>query len=90
VGALYEQHITGDVAMAFRLQYYLTQDDIWLKTHAWPVIQGAAEFWAGRFELDPTSSNYTIKVGEANRTWLQAWLAARIVPQIIRLAARLT
>jgi trehalose/maltose hydrolase-like predicted phosphorylase len=67
-GALYEQHITGDVAMAFRLQYYLTRDDDWLKTHAWPVIQGAAEFWAGRFELDPTSNNYTIKVGEANRT----------------------
>jgi hypothetical protein len=26
-----------------------------------PVIQGAAAFWASRFELDPASGNYTVK-----------------------------
>ena len=60
-GALFEQHITGDVAMAFRLQYYLTRNDTWLRAHAWSVIQGAAQFWAGRFELDAASGNYTVK-----------------------------
>ena len=60
-GALYEQHITGDVAMAYRQQYYLTRNDTWLNAHAWPVIKGAAEFWASRFVLDATSRNYTIK-----------------------------
>ena len=60
-GALYEQHITGDVAMAFRQQFYLTRDVEWLANHGWPVIQGAAEFWASRFELDPSSGNYTVK-----------------------------
>ena len=34
-GAMYEQHITGDVAMAFRQQYYLTRDEAWLKTRGW-------------------------------------------------------
>lgn len=60
-GALYEQHITGDVAMAFRQQYYLSRNDSWLKEHAWPVIHGAAEFWGSRFVLDAASGNYTIK-----------------------------
>ena len=60
-GALYEQHITGDIAMAFRQQYFLTRDDEWLIKHGWPVIKGAAEFWASRFVLDSASGNYTIK-----------------------------
>ena len=41
-GAMYEQHITGDVAMAFRQQYYLTRNASWLSKNAWPVIRGAA------------------------------------------------
>ena len=59
--AEYEQHITGDVAMAFRLQYFLSQDTQWLHNNAWPVLQAAAEFWASRVELEPTSGNYTVK-----------------------------
>jgi trehalose/maltose hydrolase-like predicted phosphorylase len=47
--------------MAFRQQYYLTRNDTWLKEHAWPVIHGAAEFWASRFVIDTASGNYTIK-----------------------------
>jgi trehalose/maltose hydrolase-like predicted phosphorylase len=45
---LYEQHIVADVALA-QWQYYLaTGDKGWLAEKAWPVISGAAEFWAGR------------------------------------------
>jgi trehalose/maltose hydrolase-like predicted phosphorylase len=45
---LYEQHIVADVALA-QWQYYLaTGDKGWLTEKGWPVISGAAEFWAGR------------------------------------------
>jgi trehalose/maltose hydrolase-like predicted phosphorylase len=45
---LYEQHIVADVALA-QWQYYLaTGDRGWLAEKGWPVISGAAEFWAGR------------------------------------------
>ncbi len=43
---LYEQHITADIALA-QWQYYLTSGDThWLATRGWPVISGAATFWA--------------------------------------------
>jgi trehalose/maltose hydrolase-like predicted phosphorylase len=45
---LYEQHIVADVALA-QWQYYLATGDLeWLRTNGWPVISGAAEFWASR------------------------------------------
>jgi trehalose/maltose hydrolase-like predicted phosphorylase len=45
---LYEQHITADIALA-QWQYYLaTGDRGWLKHRGWPVISGAATFWASR------------------------------------------
>jgi trehalose/maltose hydrolase-like predicted phosphorylase len=43
---VYEQHITADIALA-QWQYYLTTGDRqWLATRGWPVISGAATFWA--------------------------------------------
>jgi trehalose/maltose hydrolase-like predicted phosphorylase len=57
---VFEQHITADIALA-QWQYYLvTGDAQWLKDRGWPVIQGAAEFWAshatpganGSFHID--------------------------------------
>ncbi len=43
---LYEQHITADIALA-QWQYYLTTGDKqWLSGRGWPVISGAAAFWA--------------------------------------------
>jgi trehalose/maltose hydrolase-like predicted phosphorylase len=46
-----EQHITADVALA-QWQYYLaTGSRRWLRTRGWPVIRGAADFWASRAEL---------------------------------------
>jgi trehalose/maltose hydrolase-like predicted phosphorylase len=45
---LYEQHITADIALA-QWQYYLaTGDRRWLAHRGWPVIAGAARFWASR------------------------------------------
>jgi trehalose/maltose hydrolase-like predicted phosphorylase len=43
---LFEQHITADIALA-QWQYYLvTGNKMWLATQGWPVISGAAAFWA--------------------------------------------
>jgi trehalose/maltose hydrolase-like predicted phosphorylase len=45
---LYEQHITADIALA-QWQYFETTGDLqWLRTEGWPVISGAATFWASR------------------------------------------
>lgn len=45
---VYEQHITADIALA-QWQYWLaTGDRAWLRTRGWPVISGAAAFWASR------------------------------------------
>ncbi len=57
---LFEQHITADIALA-QWQYYLvTGNTVWLATQGWPVISGAAAFWAshakaganGRYHID--------------------------------------
>jgi trehalose/maltose hydrolase-like predicted phosphorylase len=45
---LYEQHITADVALAQWQYYVVTGDRTWLATQGWPVISGAAEFWASK------------------------------------------
>ena len=48
---LYEQHITADIALA-QWQYYLvTADKNWLQHQGWPVLSGAAAFWASRATL---------------------------------------
>ncbi len=45
-----EQHVTADVALG-QWQYYLaTGDRRWLRERGWPVLRGAAQFWAGRAE----------------------------------------
>jgi trehalose/maltose hydrolase-like predicted phosphorylase len=45
-----EQHVTADVALA-QWQYYLAKGDRqWLRTRGWPVLRGAADFWASRAE----------------------------------------
>jgi len=49
----YEQHVTADIALA-QWQYYLaTGDKRWLATYGWPVLEGAAEFWASHATPDP-------------------------------------
>ena len=46
-----EQHITADVALAFWQYYLATGDRKWLASSGWPVISGAADFWASRAQL---------------------------------------
>jgi trehalose/maltose hydrolase-like predicted phosphorylase len=50
---LYEQHITADIALAQWQYYEATGDRTWLKTRGWPVISGAATFWASRATRAP-------------------------------------
>ena len=45
-----EQHVTADVALAQWQHYLATGDRTWLRTRGWPVLRGAAEFWASRAE----------------------------------------
>jgi trehalose/maltose hydrolase-like predicted phosphorylase len=47
-----EHHITADVALA-QWQYYLaTGDRGWLADKAWPVLEGAAQFWVSSAVAD--------------------------------------
>lgn len=46
----FQQHITGTVAYAFWKYYQVTGDKVWLKERGWPVLSGAAAFWASRVE----------------------------------------
>eukprot|EP00943_MAST-04B_sp_MAST-4B-sp1_P003954 g3954.t1 len=46
----YEQHITGDIAIALRQYYYATGDDEWAISRALPMMQGIAKFWVSRAE----------------------------------------
>jgi trehalose/maltose hydrolase-like predicted phosphorylase len=89
---VYEQHITADIALA-QWQYYLvTGDAQWLKDRGWPVISGAAEFWAshatpgtnGSFHIDrvtgPDEENPNVNdeayTNVAAKTTLQAAIQA--------------
>jgi trehalose/maltose hydrolase-like predicted phosphorylase len=45
---LYEQHITADIALAQWQYYQATGDRSWLRAQGWPVLSGAATFWASR------------------------------------------
>lgn len=53
---LYEQHINGDIAYAMQQYYWATRDINWLRSLAFPVIKGLAEFWAGRATPNPDGS----------------------------------
>ena len=54
-----EQHITSDVALAVWQYYLATADRGWLATSGWPVLDGAARFWASRATPD-ASGRYHI------------------------------
>ncbi|HEV2622016.1 MAG TPA: glycosyl hydrolase family 65 protein [Frateuria sp.] len=55
-----EVHVNADIAIA-QWQYYLaTGDTQWLKTQAWPVLQGIATFWTSRVTYDQAHDRYEI------------------------------
>jgi len=58
--ALYENHITGDVALA-QWQYYLsTGDSAWLARYGEPVLRATANFWASRATFNAAKQRYDI------------------------------
>ncbi|HQT91697.1 MAG TPA: hypothetical protein PL001_06675, partial [Candidatus Kryptobacter bacterium] len=58
--ALYENHVTGDVAFA-QWQYFLaTGDKSWLEHYGYPVIKETADFWKSRTKYDPAKGTYNI------------------------------
>src|SRR5437667_487588 len=58
--ALYENHITGDVALA-QWQYYLaTGDSAWLARYGEPVLRATARFWASRATFNAAKQRYDI------------------------------
>ena len=64
-----EQHVTADVALA-QWQYYLaTGDREWLRTRGWPVLRGAADFWASRAEQTGDTFHITGVEGPDEENW---------------------
>ena len=57
--ALYEQHISMDVAHAFCQYVHATGDEAFEREMAWPIVQGVAEFIASRAER--TERGYEIR-----------------------------
>src|SRR2546429_5787402 len=58
--ALYENHVTGDVALA-QWQYYLaTGDSAWLARYGYSVLAATADFWASRATFNAAKQRYDI------------------------------
>ena len=58
--AMYEIHVTGDVALG-QWQYFLaTGDQKWLKEFGYPVIQQTANFWVSRVTFNNEKNRYEI------------------------------
>jgi trehalose/maltose hydrolase-like predicted phosphorylase len=49
-------HLQGDIAMAVWQYYLATGDTAWLRSHGWPMLQGIAQFWAGRVTANSDGS----------------------------------
>lgn len=57
-----EQHITGDIAMAYRLHWRATHNESFLR-QSWDLINATAAFFGGRFQLRQSSGgdhNYSM------------------------------
>lgn len=57
---VYENHITGDIAFAVQQYWRLTHDKAWLASVGFPLLQGAADFWASRATFDASLGKFTI------------------------------
>jgi trehalose/maltose hydrolase-like predicted phosphorylase len=49
-------HLQGDIGLALWQYYLATRDTAWLRSHGWPMLQGIAQFWAGRVTLNSDGS----------------------------------
>ena len=86
-----EQHITADVALAQWQHYLATGDREWLRERGWPVIRGAADFWASRAQPGPDGRlHITQTEGPDEQNWPvddSAYVNATAV-STLRIAAR--
>jgi trehalose/maltose hydrolase-like predicted phosphorylase len=51
-----EDHLQGDIALAFVQHWQATGDLTWLREKGFPVIEGLARFWASRVDHDSDGS----------------------------------
>ncbi len=59
--ALYENHVTGDVALA-QWQYFLaTADTQWLAQYGYPVLRETADFWTSRATYNEQKDRYDLR-----------------------------
>jgi trehalose/maltose hydrolase-like predicted phosphorylase len=49
-------HLQGDIAIAVWQYYLATRDTAWLRARGWPILQGIAQFWAGRVTANDDGS----------------------------------
>lgn len=66
IEGLFEQHITGDIAMALRQYFLSTRDLTWLNESAWEAIEGACNFFACRATAMPLSETSIPSVPQAS------------------------
>lgn len=59
--AIYEIHVTGDVALAQWQTYLLTGDKQWLSETMFPVIEQTANFWVSRATFNREKNRYEIQ-----------------------------
>ncbi|MFC7484055.1 hypothetical protein ACFQX7_34045 [Luedemannella flava] len=64
-----EQHITADVALAQWQHYLATGDGHRLRARGWPVLRGAADFWASRAQRRPDGWHITRVQGPDEENW---------------------
>jgi trehalose/maltose hydrolase-like predicted phosphorylase len=48
----FQHHISGDVAWAAWKYYQVTQDEEWLRTRGYPILEAVADFWVSRVERE--------------------------------------
>ena len=93
--ALYENHITGDVALAQWQYYVATGDSAWLARYGEPVLRATADFWASRATYNAAKQRYDIEhivsvdeglIGIGNDTYTNA--IARKNLELAALASR--
>jgi len=67
----FEQHITGDIALAARQYWYVTHDRKWLRDVGLPLANGSASFYVARVEWIPNSNlfNYNQVMGPDEYSW---------------------
>ena len=73
----YEQHISGDIALAARQYFYASGDKDWLSSRGFPLVKGIADFYAKRAVVSNVSGRYDSEFGG----WRGRDRSGEIVPE---------